>query len=160
MVDVRVGRAKAPHLRIEREMPLHVLMDEPLQVDADGAVGAHHDVGAHARIGRNVAHRIADFAIAVDETNTGIFERRGRLDEPGRELGIGKARLGAEKLQRQDKADQSGYCHGVGSSPVERPRVTRRGMAKLRRVGVGRFPDVWVASNQPHRHRRTCSGDP
>jgi hypothetical protein len=63
VIDVRVGTAQPPDLRIRREAALHVLVHEHLQVDAGVAKGTDDDVGADAGLDRHIAARIGDAAI-------------------------------------------------------------------------------------------------
>jgi hypothetical protein len=55
MVDVAIGGAVAPELRVIAEVRPHVLVDGQLEVDADRPQRTHDDIGAHASIARDIA---------------------------------------------------------------------------------------------------------
>jgi hypothetical protein len=67
VVDVGVRLRETPDARIERKVCSHVFVDENLEVDADGSVGADDNVRTHAAVGWNVAPRISDACVSTAE---------------------------------------------------------------------------------------------
>lgn len=65
VIDVRVGTAQPPDLRIDGEVALHVLVHENLQVRAGVAIRANDHVRTHAALERHVAAGIGDAPISA-----------------------------------------------------------------------------------------------
>ena len=55
MINVVVCALGAPFFEILREMPCHVFVDEPLQVDIELAIGANDDIAEHTAIRWDIA---------------------------------------------------------------------------------------------------------
>ena len=55
VINVLVWALQAPFFEILREMPFHVFVDEPLQVDIELAIGANDDIAEHTAIRWDIA---------------------------------------------------------------------------------------------------------
>ena len=98
MIDVRVRAAIISEARIGGAILLHVLVNEFLQVDAEGAIDADNFVGADAGVGGDVSIGIGDVDVGGFVANGvgGAFVGGG--EEAGEELGIG--RLDGDRMGR------------------------------------------------------------
>jgi hypothetical protein len=61
MVDVRIRTIQVPEIRIGGEIPGHIFMHVPLQIDTKRrTIGTDYDVGADADIRRDVPHGVGN----------------------------------------------------------------------------------------------------
>src|SRR5579859_7328471 len=98
MIDVGVGVSEHPAalIGIGGKIILHVFVDFFLQVDAKGAVGANHFVGADACAGGDVAVGIGNSdvtRIVADDELCALDCCKGKSFEEGL-VGVGMALLG------------------------------------------------------------------
>ena len=63
MVDIGVGGAEIPKMRIGREGLFHILMHVLLEIETDLAKRADHDIRADALVHRHIASRISEGGI-------------------------------------------------------------------------------------------------
>ena len=89
MIDVGVRAAIISEARIGGAILLHVLVNQFLQVDAEGAIDADNFVGADAGVGGDVSIGISDVDVGgfIADGVGGAFVGGG--EEAGEELGIG-----------------------------------------------------------------------
>ena len=63
MINVRFRSAKPPLGRLGVEGTPHVLMDKPLQINAEKAIGPNHFIGADTAVWRDVPVGVGDLHI-------------------------------------------------------------------------------------------------
>jgi len=82
-IAVRVGQ---PLVRIQIEVPYHVLVNLFLEVHSYNPIDANDFVGAHASIGGNVASGIRNGNVVRDVSDVVMGAFNGRSDELAREV--------------------------------------------------------------------------
>ena len=60
MVDIAVRSLAIPELGIQPEVVGHILVDKLLEINAEGAVAPHHEIGAYALVGGDIATRVGE----------------------------------------------------------------------------------------------------
>jgi hypothetical protein len=86
--------------RIDREIPHHVFVYQPLKIDTDAAIGADDDIRANARVRGNVAQRIGDAAVSAVEGDAAVLQRRCRMEEFRGRDSVGHRRFRADYRPR------------------------------------------------------------
>jgi hypothetical protein len=83
VVDVFIRRAEAPVLRVGGKGTLHVLVDELLQIEAEGAVAADDFVRADAGVGGHIATGVIELHIGGIVADTLAGAVQCGMDETG-----------------------------------------------------------------------------